>query len=223
MRPTIETTIRGLTLLAMAAAVAGCGGSDEGAAPANAAAAEPAAPGGERVFEREQIRGDGCVEMTAADVAAAAGVDVAQVAENPALDCLFSWPGGSARVASTVHRSVERARQHYATFTEDVTAEEMRQGKEELQERLDETAAAGEISESDAEIGGAVAGAMPERDVTHQPLAGLGNEASRDERGAVMARVGNLTFQLAAERGDAMDPQLGEQLARRVASNLAGL
>lgn len=229
MRRTTIATLCCSTVLA----IGGCTGGGEAtatteqpAAPAAAAAAagdarEPA--GEERLFERDQLRGDGCVVLDAAAVAEAAGVAASQVTENPKVDCLFTWQDGSAFIGAVrAHRSVDRARQHFASFSEDVTAEEMEADKAELQRRLDAAAAEGEIEERDAAVGGALVAAAPVQDLSHRRLD-IGDEATVDSRGKVMVRVGNVTFDVALQRGDDIDPELSQQLARRVVANLAGL
>ena len=229
MRPTFPMAMIPLLL----AAFLGC--SDGTAAPAAAEAAPragAATTGGEGgatpagaegpVLDRAALRGDGCTVLDDEDVAAVVGVDASQVSENAQVDCLFSWPGGSAIVnALRAHRDVEGARRHYARFTEDVTAEEMREGKTELQDELrEEAASGGELDEAEAEVGVELVARLPEDAVTNRDVPGVGSEASTDDRGTITVRFGNVTFDAAAKRGDEVDRELTIELARRVVGNL---
>lgn len=100
---------------------AGCGTSSDGdgaEATTKAAAAAADAPEG-RLFTPEMVRGDNCPALSAGDVAETAGLAASHVSADPAVACLYSWAGGSAIVTFRVHRTVERARTHFASFTGD--------------------------------------------------------------------------------------------------------
>lgn len=222
MRFMTWTTCGGLLALALS----GCDSASTDATAGEttlAAADEADASAEERMFDREALRGDGCALLSAGDVAEAAGIAVAEVTEETQVDCYFSW-GEWVVYASSIkaHRSIKRARNHYASFTEDVTAEEMQQGKDELRAQLDTKAAAGEISDAAASAGGALAGAMPDEAVSNRALPGIGNEASYNGR-SVMVRVGNVTFNVEARRDYDYDPELSRTLAQQMVSNLEQL
>lgn len=214
---------------ALAVIAAGCGADTTDAELAEATATSPApvSEGAaevaeERSFDRETFGGKECVVIDAAEVAEIAGVAFGEVSENRGAKCLFAWSDGSAIVQLTAHKTAQRARQHFETFNEDVTAEEIKAAKVELDQKLDDEVAEGEMTEQQAEIGSKMAHQMPEVDITHQSLSGLGDDASVDSRGKIMVRVGNLTFNVAAKSGgaDDIDPELSRKIAERVVDNL---
>ena len=216
------TARNGKLLPACALAVAllqGCGGS---ATDAVAAAGEaPLSPAtAERLFSGEVLEGKGCPLLSAADVAAVAGIDVGGITTNPAMECLYAWDGGAAVLSRPlVHRSAEWAHTQYAGATEDLSPAQMEAGAAELAGLLGEKAAAGEITEKQAGVGGALAASQSGLEVRNADVAGIWDEASHDGN-RIKVRVGNVIFDVAADRGDAFDLELSRAIATRVVHNL---
>lgn len=224
---------------ALALALSGCGmepGSDTAATEGNGAgeapaAAETAAAGSdvteERIFD-ESVKDPKCELLSREEVAEITGVP-ADALEEMLKGCLYTWEDGHGREDGTiylgsvmVHDNLKRARGYHARFTEDVTSEEVAEGQEQVQGELAEQEAAGEMSETDAAAGSALAGAMPEMDFTHRDLEGIGDEAQMDNRGTVYVRLGNVTISFSGKTDgeDEIDPEVAAEVARTIVSNL---
>lgn len=180
---------------------------------------------GEKIFDKQTLREKPCKLLSAAQVAEAAKLPADQVEENPGMRCLFSMPEGRVLVRSQVHKKIERAKRHFENVTRDVTAEELRQQKQLLQERLKEKEAKGEVKKGTASNSRVLLPHLPEEAITHRRIAGLGDGAAVDNEGKVHVLFGNVTFQVAAQKGkkDLSDPDLSEKLAERVVGNLEKL
>lgn len=189
--------------------------------PAPAATSD--APG--RVFEREQVGGRPCKLLTPGQLAAAAGVDAARISESSAMRCLFTWDEGRVLVQASVHSAQGAAERYFDGLTADITAEQMAEQKRLLQERLAREAGENGAGQDGTAVQGAVVSAIPDADVTNEPIDGLGDEASIDDAGKVTVRIGNLIFKVVAQRGsdDVADPVLARALAARAAENLEAL
>src|SRR3546814_9089134 len=77
-----------------------------------------------RVFEKDEVRGDGCPLLSAAEVAELAGIEVGVISTSPAMDCFYEWANGRVMMMGVkVHRSEEHTselqslmRSSYAVF-----------------------------------------------------------------------------------------------------------
>lgn len=216
-----------LALLAVVMlALAGCGERPADATETVAARAAPApASATGRVFEREQVRGKPCKLVTPQQLAAIAGVDASRITESPAMRCLFAWDDDRVVVQATVHRSQDAAKRQFEGLTADVTAEQMAEQKRTLQEHLSRKAGESGAAPERAAAQGALVSAIPETDVTNEAIAGIGDEASVSDGGKVTVRIGNLIFNVAAQRGSegVADAALAREVAVRVAENLQAL
>ncbi len=219
----------GIALLSLA--LQGCGSPDDAAAASVVAQADAvagevtqtAAPTEARLFDRDTVKGDGCPLLSAADVAEVAGLAAADVRGIQAMDCVYEWEGGHAIVHSIrVHRTTKRGRDHYARATRNMTAEEVRESVEALDKRMDAKAAAGEITQDQAAIVGALTGVIGDQEVTNTALDGIGDQASH-EGTRIMVLVGNVTFDIKANGERDFDLALSRSLAQRVVRNLEGL
>ncbi len=206
------------------AVVAACG-SD---VPADATQEAPVAgaPAPDAPVFAESIEDDRCAFLTREDVAAATGIALDAIEQPYDGFCLYRWdagpdyPDGNLNLMGlTVHGSVERARGEYATFTEDVSADEVGEGREGMR---DELAGSDELSETEAEVAGVLVEAMPETGVTHQRWTGIGDAAGTDGRGTVRVLYGNVTAWITGKTDDEdwIDPDVGRRVARAVVANL---
>ncbi len=197
------------------AALIACGGgaadSDDGAAAVE-----------ERVFA-EGVGEDRCEVLTLEDVAAATGLPAEEIQQRPISGCLYSWDDGTVWMRSVrIHESVDRAKSYYATFTEDVTAEQVGEAKEQVKVELSDREASGEMTATEGAAGRALTDEMPERDYVHRSLPGIGSEASNDGRGTVYIRWGNMTITFSGKTDgeDRIDPELAADYGRRIVANL---
>lgn len=197
-----------------------CGGADGDSAEA--------APEGAEVEERIFAEGIGeakCEVLTLEDVVEATGMTAAEIEQREiGGGCHYSWGDGMVWMSSVpVHESVDRAKHYYARFSEDVTAEGVVEGKEQVKDEVTEREEAGEMSSSEAAAGGALTDALPEWDYTHTSLPGIGNEAAYDGRGTVYIRWGNLIAQFSGKKDgeDRIDPELAAEYGRRGVANLS--
>ncbi len=219
-------------LLGAGLAFSALGGCDDGNPDARAgvdadaavATNPPASANGrEQMFDRAAVKAKGCPLLRVEDVAASVDIAATAVRPNPALDCLYAWDGGTAMLGNIrVHGSVEAARRDFARTTEDLTAAEMQAGADSLEKRLEAEAAAGSIDRRAAPVGGALARSMAGSDVTNAAIRGIGELASHDGN-RLKVLVGNVTFDLAADRGDEFDLELSRSIAQRVVRNLERL
>lgn len=200
--------------------------SDTAPSPAEGAAARTT---DEPIFT-EDIEDAKCALLTLKDVTAATGLPPTAIEEEYA-GCFYSWgassdrPGGSLFLYSLrVHDTAERAQRHYARKTEDVTASQISEGKEQVKSELAEQRAEGEITSSEEETASALTDAMPEMDFKHRALSGIGYEAAMNNRGSVYLRLGNVTIEVVGKTDvddrDRIDPALAEEVSRRIAANL---
>lgn len=214
--------------------VTACGGEGgaQGQDAGEMSEATSTAAAGERIFD-ESVEEDECAVLTAEDVNAAVGAPLDGI-EQEAWGgvCLYSWDAGSswsdgslAVLDVTVHESLDRARSEYARFTEDVTAEEVGEGKDRVQEDLEGERAAGEISPSEEALADALVETMPEMDFTHRRWDGIGSAASTDGHGTVRVRYGNVTVWIVGKTAgeDWLDPEVARNVARRVVAQLDGM
>lgn len=195
------------------AVLIGCGGAGAGSDDGDVQ---------ERIFA-VGVGEDRCAVLTLEDVAAATGVPAAEIEQRAISGCIYSWDDGTVWMRSVrVHESVDRARSWYATFTEDVTAEEVEAAREQVKEELSDREASGEMTATEGAAGRAVTDAMAERDYVHRSLPGIGNEASNDGRGTVYIRWGNLTAEFSGKTDgeDRIDPELAADYGRRIVANI---
>lgn len=212
-------------------ALQGCGSHDDAAAvsvdaQADAVAGEAtqaASPTEARLFDRDTVKGDGCPLLSAGDVAGAVGLTADAISTNPVMDCVYEWEGGHAIVHSIrVHRTTKRGRDHYVRATRNMTAEEVRASVDALDKRMDAKAAAGEITQDQAAIVGALTGVIGDQEVTNTTLDGIGDQASH-EGTRIKVLVGNVTFDIKADVERDFDLELSRALAQRVVRNLQDL
>jgi len=203
---------KGLLRIALAGALAACGG-----------AGSPAAE--ERVFD-DAIEADPCAVLTTSDVAQATGVAAEGITRQEVSGCLYSWDGGSIWLAGVeVHGSVEKAKGSFARFTEDATAEEVEASVEQIREELAERRAAGEADPSRAGTEDAILDVLPGGVVTHDDLEGVGADVRLSSDGSVRIRFGNATVWFTGRTGDEerIDPRTASEVARRIIVNLEAM
>lgn len=200
----------------IAGTATGCGGAEAGSRADGETAVE------ERTFA-EGAGEDECAVLTLEDVTAATGLPAAQIEQREISGCHYSWDDGMVWMRTVrVHESVERAKGYHARFTRDVTAEEVAEAKEQVQDEFRDREAAGEMTASEGATGRAVTEAMPEWEFTHSSLPGIGSEAVYDGRGTVYIRWGNLTASFSGKTGDEdrIERELALGYGRRVVANL---
>jgi hypothetical protein len=202
-------------------AIQGCGSRDDTALAASAAPVKSQSE--VRLLSGEALRGKHCTLLSPSDVAEAVGIAASGVAANPAMACLYSWQGGRAVLSNIrAHRSVQRAVEHYAGATEDVTAAAMQAGVEALDNRLRAKVESGELSAQGATIGGALGRGIAGADVVNAYVDGVGDRASHDGT-RIKVLAGNVVFDVAVENGTDFDPALTRTLAKRAVRNLEAL
>ncbi len=171
----------------------------------------------ERMFA-DGVGDDKCTVLTLEDVAAATGIPASEITQRSISGCLYSWDAGDGWLEGTVylgsvrvHDSIERAKRDHARFTQDVTAEEVANAKEQAKEDLADEAAARGIMD-----------AMPETDFKHRVLPGVGSEAVMDNRGSGYVRTGNVTINFSGkvDSEDRMHPEVAAEIGRRIVANL---
>ena len=217
----------GLLLPALGGCDTGSPGAVAGSPGAEATVATGASAGSggeERVFAREELKGEGCPLLSASDVAEVAEVAAAAVSANQVMDCVYEWEGGYVIVHSIrAHRTTRHGRDHYARAAANMTAEEVQASVQALEKRMDEKAAAGEISTDEAAIVGAMTGVLEDHEVKNIALDGIGDQASH-EGTRIMVLVGNVTFSISARDDNRdFDLALSQALAQRVVRNLEHL
>ena len=175
-----------------------------------------------KVLDRKALRGKTCAVLDVRAVSEAGNLPPDAVTENPNVKCLFSWAGGSAYVSLRVHRSVEGARQYFEGLTSETTAADSRKAEKLTGAELGKKVQQGELSAGQASAAGALAARLSEEEPAHQKTGELGDEAATSAEGKITVRFGNVTFQVAANRGpeDQIDPTLTRELARQVVGNL---
>lgn len=195
-----------------------------GAGVAVATDASARSGGEERVFAREEVKGEGCPLLGSSDVAEVAEVAAAAVSANQVMDCVYEWETGYVIVHSIrAHPTVRRGRDFYARATRNMTAEQTQDSVQALEKTMDEKAAAGEISKDQAAIVGAMTGVIGNQALKNIALDGIGDQASH-EGTRIMVLVGNVTFSLSARDGNRdFDLALSQALAQRVVRNLEAL
>lgn len=210
--------------------LAACGADGSDGDPGDVADA-PARVAEAKIFD-ESLENDTCAVLTRDDVSAAAGVPLAAVERPYASMCLYSWdeadgrPDGNLNVMSVrVHETAEAARREYATFTQDVTAEDVGAAKDRVQEELADERAEGGITEREEGVASAVVETMPEMDFTHRGWDDIGDAASTDGRGTVRVLYGNVNVWVTGKTAseDWIDPDVAREVARRVVANLDGI
>lgn len=204
-------------LVCLAVLLAGCGGEGSGAG-GDGDVPEP-------TFAENTGDDAGCEILTTADVSAATGVPVSGLDQTALGDmCSYEWDEGAVTLMGvSVHESIEEATSYHARFTEDVTADQVAAAKERVRGELADREAAGEMSETDEAVGGALVERMPERDIRHRSLPGIGSEAVTDGRGTLRIRYGNATIWVVGKDGEGNDhfePGVAEEVGRRIVSNL---
>lgn len=205
------------------------GGCDS--APATAAtavatagpASESAEAPGEtpRIFEQDEVRGDGCPLLSAAEVAELAGIDAGAISGSPVMDCFYEWASGSVVMMGVkVHDDIERASEYYEGVTGDYTAAEMQAAVDVVKEGIADEVAAGEADASAVPVGEALANTVPANS-DGGAVSGVGDRAGR-VNDWLYVLLGNVTFSVKAEHGN-FDPALTQAVARRVVHNLEQL
>ncbi len=211
-----------ILLVVVALALAACGGGEGGAADSPGASATADVP--EPTFT-EAVEDDDCAVLTPADLAAATGTPQDEI-EGRSLGgsgCYYEFADLNINVLGVrVHESVDAARSYFARFTEDATAQEVGEAKQQVREELADEREQGEMSESDEAVAGALVDAMPEEDVGHERWPDIGSGSAMDGRGSVRVRYGNVTvwFTGKTDGEDVLDPGLAQDLARRIVANL---
>lgn len=171
----------------------------------------------ERMFA-DGVGDDKCGVLTLEDVAEATGIPASEIMQRSISGCLYSWDDGDGWLEGTVylssvrvHDSVEQAKRDHARFTQDVTAEEVANAKEQAKEDLADEPAAREIMD-----------AMPETDFKHRVLPGVGSEAVMNNRGSGYVRTGNITINFSGkvDSEDRMHPEVAADIGRRIVANL---
>lgn len=174
----------------------------------------------------EGAKVDRCKVLTLEDVSEVTGVPASAIQQRPISGCHYSWEAGpdwsSGSVMLTsarVHKSLDRAKSHFALFTKDVKAEEIAPQKEQVKGELAAEAERGEMSEAEAAIGSMLIDQMPEVDFIHRPLP-IGSEAAI-ERKNVRIRYGNATMAFGGEIDNQpeLDAELATELGRRIVRN----
>lgn len=222
MRPRARTHLGPALGVWLAVAVAACGGGEGGTA--EGASGSDRAPAPEPVFT-EAVEADDCAVLTPADVSAATGTPEADV-EGRSLGgsgCYYEAGVFNINLLSVrVYESLDRARGYFERFTEDATAAEVGEAKDEVQEELARKRTEGEMSGSEAAIADALVETMPEEDVRHERWTDIGSEAAMDRRGSVRIRYGNAVVWLTGKTDgeDVLDPDLARDLAQRIVANL---
>lgn len=217
--PILLSPLLGLLLLACAApddspADARATGSEA----TSAATAVEVAPG--RLFSREALRGEGCPLMSRADVGEVVGVVAASITANPGMDCLYSWNGGRAVLSNVrVHRTADRAAEHFADATRNLTAAEMQAGIDALKAHLADEVDGGGIRADQAALAGGLVDSQAGSTVGNVEVPGVGDRASHDGT-RIKVLFGNAIFDLAVETGNDFDPELSRRLAQRVIRNM---
>lgn len=213
-----------IPLLGMA--LQACAAPDDTAMAANAAVSDAASTATaaeappERLFSRDALRGEGCPMLSRADVAEVVGIAASGIETNRGMDCLYSWNGGGAVLSSIrVHRSARGAATQYAGATQDLTAEEMQAGIEEVKARMADEVAAGGMRDDQAAVAGDLVDSRAGSTVTNLEVQGVGDRASHDGN-RIKVLVGNAIFDLAVDTGDDFDPELSRRLAQRVIRNM---
>lgn len=218
MRMNVACGLIGLAMLV------GCGGGVQDSVEDAEGSDERAVE--DRVFA-EGVGEDKCAVLTLEDVMAVTGLPAEEIEQQEVSGCLYSWDEGSVWMRSVrVHESVDRAKSYYATFTEDVTAEEVGAAKDQVKDELSDREESGEVTATEGAAGGALTDAMPERDYTHRSLPGIGNEASNDGHGTVRIRWGNLTITFSGKTADGTDHIASDratEIGRRIVANLENM
>src|SRR3546814_3621951 len=98
-----------------------------------------------RVFEKDEVRGDGCPLLSAAEVAELAGIEVGVISTSPAMDCFYEWANGRVMMMGVnVHGDTDRASEYYEGVTGDYTTAEMQAAVDVVKEGIADKVAAGE-------------------------------------------------------------------------------
>ena len=208
--------------------LAGC--QTETAPDAEAEQTSTAAQAEEEPIFEEALEDAKCTLLTMEDVAAATGVPASAIEKYSG--CLYTWDEGSDWEDGTVYLfslrvydTVEQAQRAHARETQDVTATEVAQAKEEVQNDLAEQRSEGEITSSEEALASTMTDAMPEMDFTHRALSGVGSEAVMDNRGSVYIRLGNAIIEFSGKTDgeDYLDPARAEAVGRRIVANIKAL
>lgn len=217
-----------LGVVVLCLALQGCDSPDEVGMPGNAlpvvAGADVEVPDVEpppdRLFSREALRGEGCPMLSRADVSEVVGIPPSAITTNRGMDCLYSWDGGAAVLSSIrLHRSARGAATQYAGATEDLSAEQMQAGIDELKARMADEVAAGGMRDDQAAVAGDLVDSRAGTTVANVEVQGVGDRASHDGN-RIKVLVGNAIFDVAVDTGDDFDPALSRSLAQRVIRNM---
>lgn len=225
------------SFIALLLTLAACGPGDtideaaaEAAADSKAAAEAKAEVAVEEKMFDESVSDDKCALLTPADVASATGVPEAALEQRTlGSSCLYSWESGDGWQDGSIYfgslrvrESIEDAKRRYARKTRDLTAGDVSDAKEQLDEELDEKANDGEMTESEAATASSLAAAMPETDFTHTALDGIGNEAAMDNMGSVYIRYGNAVISFSGKTAgeDHLDPERAAAIAQAIVGHL---